>query len=115
MSKYFISYVYQNPGHSGNGNAVIVMPKGIESIDDIGVAEKQLTKDLGYRNVIIQSFIEIMPDCRCEEDKIAEAKSEMKEEILTYLRDCRDDLGCPGPESRALDRHIDFIKRRTGD
>jgi len=47
-------------------------------------------------------------------EKIAEAKSEMKEEILTYLRDCRDDLGCPGPESRALDRHIEAIERLAG-
>ena len=44
-------------------------------------------------------------------EKMDEAKSEMKEEILTYLRDCRDDLGCPGGESRALDKHIDIIER----
>lgn len=42
-------------------------------------------------------------------EKMEEAKSEMKEEILTYLRDCRDYLGCPGGESRVLDKVADNI------
>lgn len=45
------------------------------------------------------------------EEKITEARSEMKEEILTCLRDSRDDFGCPGRESRILDKHIGLIER----
>lgn len=46
-----------------------------------------------------------------QEDTIAEAKTEAKEEILTYLRDCSENLGCPGSESRILNKHISGIER----
>ena len=45
------------------------------------------------------------------EEKITEAKSETKEEILTYLRDCADDLGCPLSESNVLYKAADNIEK----
>jgi proteasome lid subunit RPN8/RPN11 len=39
-----------------------------------------------------------------------EARAEMKAEIVEYLRDCAEQHGCPGPESRALNRFADNIE-----
>ena len=109
MSKYFISYAYSNVNSSGNGNLEISLSGGISSIADIGEIEQKIMQENDYFRASITNFIEIMPDYRCEEGKIAEARSDMKEEILTYLRDCRDDLGCPGAERRVLNKFIDNI------
>ncbi|MCK4621278.1 MAG: hypothetical protein KAT62_03585 [Desulfuromonadales bacterium] len=48
-------------------------------------------------------------------EKITEAKSETKEEILTYLRDCAENIGCSISESRALNKAADNIEKHIGD
>ena len=111
MSKYFVSFTYQNPGHTGARNAEVGINGGIRSFDDIAAIENQFCSDLGYKNAIIQNYIELMPVSNCDEDSITEAKSETKEEILTYLRDCAENIGCPASESRALNKAADNIEK----